>query len=80
MWCVYLLECNDGSLYCGITNNIDKRINTHNAGNGSKYVASRLPAKLVWYRDVGTQGEALREEYKIKRLSRAHKLSMIGTV
>ena len=48
-WFVYILECQDGSFYTGITNNISKRMKVHNKGNGSKYVRSRLPFKLVYF-------------------------------
>ena len=46
-WVCYLLECADGTLYCGITNDLDKRLNAHNAGEGAKYTRSRLPVTLV---------------------------------
>jgi len=48
MWYVYLLECSDSSLYCGITNDLEKRIATHNSGKGAKYTKVRLPVKLYW--------------------------------
>lgn len=75
MWVVYLLNCNDNSLYTGITNNLDKRVNTHNSGKGSKYVRSRLPAKLFCYKEMENKSEAAKLEYKIKKLSRQNKFT-----
>lgn len=73
-WAVYLLECVDGSFYCGCTNNIEKRVITHNAGRGAKYTRSRLPVKLVAHRDGLTHSEALKLEMSIKKLPRNKKI------
>lgn len=77
IWSVYLLECSDGSLYTGVTNNIDNRVAKHNNGTGSRYVKARLPAKLIFQKEIGTKSEACKEEYRIKQLSRAEKLEFI---
>lgn len=74
---VYLLECADGSLYCGITNDLDRRVKRHNQGSGAKYTRSRRPVKLVWSEFVGPLGKALSRERSIKKLSRAKKLEML---
>ena len=74
---VYILECADKTLYTGWTNNLASRIATHNAGKGSKYVRSRLPAKLVYHESYATKQEAMRREYQIKQLSRSEKLQLI---
>lgn len=76
-WFVYMLRCADGSLYTGVTNNLPNRLRAHNAGRGSKYVRSRLPASLAWSRVVGDKGDALREEARIKGLPKAKKEAML---
>ncbi len=73
----YLVECADGSLYCGWTNDLDKRIASHNTGKGAKYTKSRLPVKLVYYETFDTKEEAMSREWQIKQLSRAAKLKLI---
>lgn len=74
---VYILECIDNSLYTGYTNNIEKRLNTHNSGKGSKYTRGRLPVKLIYYETFETKVEAMKREYYIKQLSRMDKLKLI---
>ena len=79
MWFTYLLICSDsgGTLYCGITNNLDKRIKTHNEGKGSKLLrGSKLPVKLFKYWEFETKSEAAKEEYRIKQLTRKQKLDL----
>ena len=80
MWWVYLLECADGSYYCGCTNNLEKRLRTHNSGKGSRYTRSRLPVKLVCSRAVSDKSEALRLEYRVKQLPRERKESFLRGV
>lgn len=75
---VYILECSDGTLYTGWTNNLEKRIKDHNAGKGAKYTKYRLPCKLVYFQKFETKSEALSQEYKLKRLSRKEKIEMIN--
>jgi putative endonuclease len=77
MWCVYILECFDGSLYTGITNDLQKRIDCHNAGKGAKYTRTRLPVKLRIFFDVESKSAAAKLEHKIKRLSRQEKLDLV---
>ena len=73
-WYVYMLECNDKSIYTGICkNDIKRRMKEHQSGKGSKYVRSRLPFKLVWSKGNFTASEALKEEYRIKQLEREDK-------
>lgn len=75
MWYVYIVLCSkDNSLYTGITNNLEHRINQHNIGKGAKYTKSRAPVSLVKSFKVETKSEALKLEYKIKQLSRQEKL------
>ena len=74
----YIVECNDGSLYTGWTNNLEKRLESHNSGTGAKYTKSRLPVRLVYYETFLTKNEAMSREYFIKRLSRDEKLKLIA--
>jgi putative endonuclease len=78
MWFVYILRCADGSLYCGISTNLEQRIYLHNEGEGSKYVASRLPAVLVYSEPSENRSTASKREYQIKQLSREQKLQLIS--
>ena len=73
----YIVECRDGSLYTGWTNNLEKRIQAHNAGKGSKYTKSRLPVKLVYTETFETKEEAMSREYAIKHMKRKEKLLLI---
>ncbi len=72
----YIVRCSDGSLYCGWTNSLDKRIAAHNSGKGAKYTRNRRPVELVYYEEFETRGEAQRREAAIKKLSRAEKLKL----
>lgn len=76
-WFVYLLECYDGSLYCGSTNDLTKRIMGHNAGNGAKYTRSRLPVKLVYSERYKSLSSALKRELEIKSRTRREKILLI---
>lgn|GEM_PF-196597 len=73
----YILECADGSLYCGWTNDLEKRLEAHNAGIGGKYTRSRRPVKLIYHETFATKQESMQREYRIKRLSRQKKLELI---
>lgn len=74
----YILECSDGSLYTGWTNDMERRLEAHNAGKGAKYTRTRCPVKLVYKETFDTKEEAMRREYAIKRLSRKKKLELIN--
>jgi putative endonuclease len=73
---VYLLRCRDGSLYAGITNDLDKRIESHRSGKASAYTRSRRPVTLAYREVVRDRGSALKREAAIRRLSRAEKLAL----
>ena len=73
----YLLRCADGSLYCGWTNDLDKRVEKHNSGNGAKYTRSRLPVELVYYEVFDTKKEAMSREFHIKRMTKQEKEKLI---
>jgi putative endonuclease len=75
----YILKCADDTLYCGWTNDLEKRLKAHNAGKGAKYTKSRLPVALVYYEEFETKIEAQRREYRIKRLTRCEKLKLISS-
>ena len=75
---VYLLRCGDGSLYCGWTSDVPRRFEQHRSGTASSYTRSRLPVELVWSRPMGSRSQAMREEARIKRLTRAEKLRLVG--
>lgn len=75
----YILECNDKTLYTGWTNNLEKRLKAHNDGKGAKYTKSRLPVRLVYYEEFDSKEEAMQREYRIKRLNRTEKMSLIRT-
>lgn len=72
---VYILRCADGSLYTGWTNDLEKRVKTHNAGKGAKYTKTRLPVELVYYEEYEEKGEALSREFSIKKLKKTLKKS-----
>lgn len=74
---VYIVRCSDNSLYTGYTNNIEVRINKHNAGKGAKYTKIRRPVVLVYQEMYESKSEALRREYEIKTFTRQRKLKLI---
>jgi len=76
-WYIYLLLCNDESFYCGCTTDVQARLATHQAGKGSKYVRSRLPAQLAYVSGAhGTRGEAQRMEAAVKGMTHGCKLGL----
>jgi putative endonuclease len=76
-WLFYIIECADTSLYCGITNNIKRRIEEHNNGLGGKYTRSRLPVRLKYSEEYPTRSEALKRESDVRRWSRKKKLILL---
>jgi len=76
-WMVYVLRCHDGSLYTGVTNDLPRRLATHQTGRGSAYVRSRLPVRVVYREAQPDRSAALRREAAIKRLPRAGKLALV---
>jgi len=80
IWYVYMVRCNDGTLYTGITNDLEKRIEAHNSGkDGARYTRSRRPVKLVYSEEAGSKSNAAKLEYKIKKMTRAKKMEMINS-
>lgn len=78
IWYVYILRCGDDTLYCGITPDLEKRLEMHRSGKGAKYTRGRGPLELVYSEQLLTHSEALKREAAIKRLSRKEKLEMIA--
>ena len=74
---VYLLRCNDGSLYCGWTIDLDRRLAAHHAGTGSAYVRRRLPARYAAVWRAESRSHARSAEARIKRLPRPEKLALV---
>lgn len=74
---VYLLRLDDGSLYCGMTNDLERRLKEHRNGRGSKYVKGRLPLKLVYSEEKGSLKEAMRRESEIKNYSKERKEKLV---
>ncbi len=77
MYYTYILECVDKTLYCGYTNDLEKRLKKHNIGEGAKYTRSRLPARLVYFEEFPEKTDAMKREYAIKKLTREEKLRLI---
>jgi len=74
---VYILRCSDDTLYTGITNDVEKRINAHNRGAGAKYTRGRNPVTLIYHEKCVDKNAALRRESEIKKLTRAKKLALV---
>lgn len=78
MYYVYILECGDGTLYTGYTNDVAKRVAKHNLGVGAKYTRGRTPCRLVYVEEFNSKNDAMRREWNIKnKLSRDDKLKLI---
>lgn len=74
----YILECSDGTYYTGWTNDLEKRVEMHNAGKGAKYTKPRRPVVLAYYEAFQTKEEAMRREWEIKQLSRKEKDQLVN--
>ena len=78
MFYVYILKCNDSTLYTGYTVDLNRRIEKHNKGLGAKYTKGRLPVEIVYQEVFSSKSEAMKREMEIKRLSRVEKLNLIA--
>jgi Predicted endonuclease containing a URI domain len=76
---VYIVKCSDNTYYTGWTNNIIKRIQEHNSGNGAKYTKPRRPVTLVYLEKFPTKEEAMKREYEIKQLKRVEKQRLVDS-
>ena len=77
MWYLYILQCGDGSLYTGITTDVEKRLEAHRSGKGAKYTRGRSPLELKYREACGTHSDALKRELEVKHLSREEKLALL---
>lgn len=74
----YILLIENNSLYCGYTDDVEKRFQAHLEGKGAKYTRAHKPVKIVYTKEFATKSEAMKEEYRIKHLSRSEKLALIN--
>ena len=77
-WCVYILKCKDGTLYTGITNDLERRIQTHEAGKGAKYTRGRAPFELIYQESGMNRSLASQREAVIRSMSHKEKLGLGG--
>ena len=77
MWSLYIIRCNDNSLYIGITSNLKKRIESHDKGTGAKYTRGRGPFELVYTESYPDRSTASQREYSLKKLSLKEKINLI---
>lgn len=78
MWHVYLLRCADGTLYCGITTDLERRVAEHARGDGARYTRGRRPVELVYSETAEDRSAAARREYEIKQLRKAAKEALVA--
>lgn len=78
-WVCYLLRCADDTLYCGVTNDLEKRLAAHNAGTAAKYTRTRMPVEMVFVENCADRSAALKRELQIKNLKRQDKLALIAS-
>lgn len=78
-WYLYILRCGDGSLYTGITTDVQRRLEEHRSGTGAKYTRGRSPLELVYREICGSHSDALKREFAVKRLTRREKLVLIAS-
>lgn len=79
-WCLYLIECRDGSYYAGITNDLDARYQAHVNGKGARYTRSHPPLRLIGSRAYENRAAASRAEWEIKRLPKHRKIGYLSDV
>ncbi|MFZ7121875.1 MAG: GIY-YIG nuclease family protein [Eubacteriaceae bacterium] len=77
MFYVYMLRCNDNSLYTGWTTDLDRRLKEHNKGTGAKYTRAKLPVKLVYHEQLNSKSDAIKREYQIKQLKKIQKEKLV---
>ncbi len=76
---LYILECGDGTLYTGTTDDVERRLKAHQSGKGAKYTRGRGPLRVVYREDCGDKSAALKRELAVKALPRSQKLALIHT-
>ena len=77
MFYVYVLRCTDGSLYCGYTNDVEKRFEKHKSGKGAKYTKSHPPLEVVYVEEFETKSDAMKREFEIKSMTRSQKEKLL---
>ena len=77
-WLVYILRCRDDTLYTGITNDLENRLQAHNEKRGARYTRARVPVTLVYQEEASSRSQASRREAAIKKLTRRKKLELIA--
>lgn len=77
VWHLYILRCGDGTLYTGITTDVEKRLEAHRSGKGAKYTRGRSPLELIYREECGSHSDALKRELTVKKLSREQKEMLI---
>jgi putative endonuclease len=80
LYYLYILKCSDGTLYTGVTNNLENRMKVHNSGKGSKYVRTRLPFEVVYTEEHEDKVSAMKREYVVKQMNRSEKVKLINAV
>ena len=82
IWTIYILECGDKTLYCGITNNLENRMRQHRGEikGGAKYTRSRQPFRVAYTEEVLTRSEALKREFIIKKMTKDDKTELVGLI
>ncbi|HZW84994.1 MAG TPA: GIY-YIG nuclease family protein, partial [Nitrososphaerales archaeon] len=75
---VYIVRCADGTLYAGTATDVDRRIREHSSGKGARYTRGRRPVTLVYSELAGSRSDALRREFRLKRLTRTRKEALIS--
>jgi len=76
-WSVYILRCGDGSLYTGISTDVDTRVRAHNAGKGAAYTRSHLPVELIWQKRMASESAARKREAAIKAMGKKEKETLV---
>lgn len=77
-WYLYILRCGDGTLYTGITTDVQARLEAHQSGKGAKYTRGRGPLELVYSEDCGTHSDALKRELAVKAMTKEEKQKLIN--
>ena len=80
MYYTYIVECTDSTYYTGYTTKLKRRVEVHNKGKGAKYTRARRPVKLVYWEEYDTKEEAMKREWKIKKMSRREKEKLIKKI
>ena len=78
-WYLYMVRCRDGSLYTGIATDVESRLSDHRANKGAKYLRGRGPLKLVFKKQIGEKGRALKFEQQVKKLPKDKKEALVKT-